>query len=71
MPLPRNIRKRSEKYDQNISKRGNVPIGKASDHLEENQPVNRVLVTFFLIVVVGSSIVQIFRLFQQSPSIDE
>jgi len=44
MVLPRNIRSRNEKYQKNITKRGNVPVGKAADHQEENQPVNK---TFF------------------------
>ena len=44
-----------------------MSVGKAAEHQEENQPVNKTLVAFFLIVVVGSSIVQIIRLFGSTP----
>ncbi|KAL7572053.1 hypothetical protein ACA910_001703 [Epithemia clementina (nom. ined.)] len=65
MTIPRNIRNRNNKFDKNITKRGNVPVGKAADH-EEDSPVSKTLIAFFLFVVVGSSVVQILNLFRTS-----
>jgi hypothetical protein len=62
MALPRNIRQRNSKFDGNITKRGSVPVGKAAKH-EEVFPVSKGLIAFFMIVVVGSSLVQVFNLF--------
>eukprot|EP00586_Coscinodiscus_wailesii_P023597 CAMPEP_0172493172 /NCGR_PEP_ID=MMETSP1066-20121228/24533_1 /TAXON_ID=671091 /ORGANISM="Coscinodiscus wailesii, Strain CCMP2513" /LENGTH=73 /DNA_ID=CAMNT_0013263195 /DNA_START=97 /DNA_END=318 /DNA_ORIENTATION=+ len=67
MPAPRNIRQRSEKFGKNISKRGNVPIGKAADHGEE-PPLSKTMVAFFVFVVVGSSLVGILNLFKNTPN---
>lgn len=61
-PAPRNLRNRTEKFDKNITKRGNVPIGKAAER-NDDFPVSKALISFFLIVVVGSSLVQIFNMF--------
>jgi hypothetical protein len=61
-PLPRNIRNRNSKFDKNITKRGNVAVGKASEH-EDEFPVSKKLIAFFLFVVVGSSVVQLFNMF--------
>eukprot|EP00567_Pseudictyota_dubia_P013065 CAMPEP_0197435938 /NCGR_PEP_ID=MMETSP1175-20131217/3431_1 /TAXON_ID=1003142 /ORGANISM="Triceratium dubium, Strain CCMP147" /LENGTH=76 /DNA_ID=CAMNT_0042965089 /DNA_START=163 /DNA_END=393 /DNA_ORIENTATION=+ len=68
-PLPRNIRNRNEKYHKNISKRGQVPVGKAAEH-EDEFPVSKGLIGFFLFVVIGSSFVQILNLFQKAPVMD-
>jgi hypothetical protein len=61
-PLPRNIRNRNSKFDKNITKRGNVSVGKAAEH-EDDFPVSKTLIAFFLFVVVGSSIVGMFNMF--------
>jgi len=62
MPLPRNIRNRNAQFDKNVTKRGNVSVGKAAEH-EDEFPVSKVLIGFFLFVVVGSSVVQMFQMF--------
>jgi len=62
-PAPRNIRNRSDKYASNVTKRGNVPVGKAVKHEEESRRINPYLIAMFLFLVVGSSIVQILRMF--------
>jgi len=68
-PLPRNIRNRNKKFDENITKRGNVPVGRAADH-EEESPISKTLIIFFLVVVVGSSLVQVLNLFRTAvPSL--
>jgi hypothetical protein len=64
--VPRNIRNRNQKFDKNITKRGNVPIGKAAER-QNDFPVSKVLIAFFLIVVLGSSIVQILNMFVNKP----
>lgn len=61
-PLPRNIRNRNSKFDKNITKRGQVPVGKAAEREDESN-VPKALILFFLVVVVGSSLVQVFNLF--------
>ena len=66
-PLPRNIRNRNQKFDKNITKRGNVDIGVAEKRQEET-PVSQKLIIFFMVVIVGSSLVQIFNLFGGSAS---
>jgi hypothetical protein len=48
-----------------VNKRGNVPIGKAAERQDEF-PVSKGLIAFFLFVVVGSSLVQIFNMFKSS-----
>ena len=65
-PLPRNIRNRNQKFDKNVTKRGNVSIGKAADR-EDDFPVSKVLIGFFLFVVLGSSIVQFLNIFGKAP----
>eukprot|EP00568_Trieres_chinensis_P012704 CAMPEP_0183306344 /NCGR_PEP_ID=MMETSP0160_2-20130417/10792_1 /TAXON_ID=2839 ORGANISM="Odontella Sinensis, Strain Grunow 1884" /NCGR_SAMPLE_ID=MMETSP0160_2 /ASSEMBLY_ACC=CAM_ASM_000250 /LENGTH=70 /DNA_ID=CAMNT_0025469695 /DNA_START=132 /DNA_END=344 /DNA_ORIENTATION=- len=65
MPAPRNIRNRSDKFSKNVSKRGNVSIGKAAEH-EDEFPVSKGLIAFFIFVVVGSSLVQILNLFSRA-----
>mmetsp|Transcript_38873 Transcript_38873/g.116882 ORF Transcript_38873/g.116882 Transcript_38873/m.116882 type:complete len:89 (+) Transcript_38873:122-388(+) len=70
-PLPRSIRNRNEKYSKNVTKRGQVPIGKAADH-EDEFPVSKPLIAFFMFVVIGSSLVQILNLFSKgAPPIGE
>jgi Ribosome associated membrane protein RAMP4 len=61
-PAPRAIANKTKKFEKNITKRGNVPIGKAAERQDEF-PVSKTLIAFFLIVVVGSSVVQILNMF--------
>jgi hypothetical protein len=63
-PAPRSIRNRSKKFDKNITKRGNVHPGKVAEREEENGPrISPTLIIFFLVIVVGSSLVQVFNMF--------
>lgn len=64
-PAPRSIRNRNVKFGENINKRGHVPIGKAGEHVDD-PPLSTSLIAFFMFVVVGSSIVQVLRMFQTS-----
>jgi Ribosome associated membrane protein RAMP4 len=64
-PVPRSLRKRTEKFDKNITKRGNVPVGKAAMRQDEF-PASKILIAFILVVVVGSSVVQILNMFGTS-----
>jgi hypothetical protein len=59
------MRLRDDKFKENIKKRGNVPIGKAGEHTDEPS-IGKGLIFFFLVVVVGSSVVQVLRMFQTS-----
>ncbi|KAL3766855.1 hypothetical protein ACHAWO_002293 [Cyclotella atomus] len=68
MPAPRSIRNRNQKFDGNINKRGHVPIGKAAEHTDDPH-LSKALVGFFLFVVVGSSIFEVFRMFQSAPGL--
>lgn len=43
-----------------------MSIGKAAEH-EEEFPVSKGLIFFFLVVVVGSSLTQVFNLFGKAP----
>jgi len=43
-----------------------VPIGKAENR-DNEQVVSRSLIAFFLVVLVGSTVVQIFNLFRSKP----
>ena len=69
-PLPRSIRNRNQKFDKNITKRGNVPVGKAGEH-EDDYPVSKGLIAFFLFLIVGSSVVQVLNLFRKGPALEE
>ena len=70
-PAPRSIRNRTNKFADNVTKRGHVPIGKAGEHTDE-PPISKGLIAFFLFVVVGSSFVQVLRMFQTSvPDLGE
>eukprot|EP00984_Skeletonema_dohrnii_P004086 scaffold1417_cov114-Skeletonema_dohrnii-CCMP3373.AAC.3 len=70
-PAPRNIRNRQKKFDANINKRGQVPMGKAAEHTDD-PAISKGLIAFFMFVVIGSSIVQILRMFQTSvPNLSE
>jgi Ribosome associated membrane protein RAMP4 len=64
--LPRSIRNKNQKFDKNVTKRGNVPIGKAAERDEDHYPVSKGLIAFFLFVIVGSSVVQVLNLFRTS-----
>lgn len=50
-----------------LLQRGNVSIGKAAEHEDDGFPASKWLIAFFCFVVIGSSLVQIFGLFQRSP----
>lgn len=67
-PLPRNIRKRTDKFDGNINKRGNVPVGKIAERKDDNY-VSPILIVIFLVLVVGSSLVQVLNLFGRAPKL--
>jgi len=66
MGVPRNIRNRNAKFGKNVTKRGNVPAGKASEHKDEF-PVSKVLIAFLVFVVVGSSAVAFLQIFKSAP----
>jgi len=68
MGAPRQIRQRSDLYAKNVDKRGNVPIGKA-DSRDNEKVVSRGLIAFFFVVLVGSSVVQIYNLFRSKPAL--
>ena len=65
MPTSRATRLRSEQYNQNVVRRGRVPVGKIADR-DKGFTVGPILLGFFLFVVVGSSLVQIIRSAQSS-----
>jgi hypothetical protein len=67
MPLPRNIRNRNKKFDKNITKRGNVDPGKVAEREEDGSRINPYLIGFFMVIVFGSSLVQVFNLFGGTP----
>lgn len=67
-PAPRQLRKRTQKFDKNITKRGNVVAKKSTDE-EEERKLNPWMVGMFVFLVVGSSFVQVLRLFQSTPAI--
>jgi len=58
MPAPRAQRLRSEKYAENINKRGVVVSGKKTAKKSNLGPL---VVGFFLFVVVGSAILGVFQ----------
>ena len=60
------LKQKSERFDSNINKRGNV---KLSSKKEKQFTVGPVVLAFFLFVVVGSSLLQIIRQ-AQSGSIE-
>jgi hypothetical protein len=62
-PLPRNIRNRNSKFNKNITKRGNVDPGKVAERDEDGPRVSPALIAFFMVIVFGSSLVQVFNLF--------
>merc|ERR1711934_135765 len=63
------LKSRNEKSEGNINRKGNVPSGSAS-RKREGMSVGPVMITFFLIVVVGSSLVQIIRTAQTGGQSD-
>ncbi|VEU34760.1 unnamed protein product [Pseudo-nitzschia multistriata] len=63
MPAPRNIRNRNAKFNKNITKRGNVDPGKVKEREDDGPRISPALIGFFLVIVVGSSLVQVFNLF--------
>jgi hypothetical protein len=54
----RKLRQRSEQFEKNITKRGQVTITKTKD---SSITVGPVVLAFFLFVVVGSALLQIIR----------
>ncbi|EKX34982.1 hypothetical protein GUITHDRAFT_155606 [Guillardia theta CCMP2712] len=52
------LKQKSERFDSNINKRGNV---KLSSKKEKQFTVGPIVLAFFLFVVVGSSLLQIIR----------
>jgi hypothetical protein len=69
-PLPRQIRSKNAKFDKNITKRGNVSVGRSAEK-EDEFPVSKTLIAFFLFLIVGSSLVQVLNLFRKSPAMEE
>jgi Ribosome associated membrane protein RAMP4 len=67
-PLPRSIKNRTDKFDKNITKRGAVPVKTREN---DEMPVSKYLIAFFIVVVVGSSIVEILNLFSKTQDPDE
>lgn len=67
MPAPRNIRNRSKKFSENVTKRGTVSVGKVAERDEEGPGPSKLLVAFFCFVVLGSVVVPVFSLFGRSP----
>jgi len=55
----RAIANRTDKFNKNIHKRGNVPDGSMKP--KSNYAVGPVLLGFFIFVVIGSSLLQIIR----------
>lgn len=72
MAIPRAQRRRNDLHAKNVTKRGNVAVGKAAEHNTEESRISKPLIAFFLFVVVGSSLVQVFNLFGKAKaSFDE
>jgi hypothetical protein len=69
-PLPRKIASKNQKFDKNITKRGNVPVGKAAGR-EDEFPVSKALIAMFMFLVLGSSIVQVLNLFGGGKAAEE
>lgn len=67
-PAPRSIRNRTNKFDKNVTKRGNV-AAKKSDDEEVERKLNPYMVGMFVFLVVGSSFVQVLKLFQTTPAV--
>lgn len=67
MALPRNLRKRTEKFDGNVTKRGNVPLGKAGDRKADGPAMSPWMIGMFMFLVIGSSIVGVLNLFLKAP----
>ena len=62
-PLPRKIRNRGNKFDENITKRGKVDKGKVELRSDDGPQLNQWLIIFFMVIVVGSSIFPLLNLF--------
>lgn len=67
MAASRATRLRSEKFDENVTKRGKVTGQKAVDKRDNGYTVNPILLGFFFFVLVGSSVFQIIRNVQLGP----
>ena len=63
---PRKLRSASGKYNDNLKRRGNVPVTSRKKKEDEGSNLGPVLIGILLFVVVGSAIVQIFQSSQQS-----
>jgi len=58
MPVPRTLRQRSEKFHENITKRGKI---ENSGKKESGLGVGPVVLGVLLFVVVGSALLQVIR----------
>ena len=67
--LPRNVRKRNDKFDGNVLKRGNVPLGKAGDRKAEGPGPSPWIIAFLMVLVVGSALVGVLNLFVKAPPV--
>ena len=67
--LPRSLRKRNEKFDGNVNKRGKVPAGKAADREVDGHKISNWLIALFVVLVVGSSLVSVLNLFGKAPAL--
>jgi len=59
MPPKASLKQRNELYQKNITKRGKVSLGAQAK--EKAASVGPYVLAFFLFVVVGSSLLQIFK----------
>lgn len=66
MSTSRKTRLKSEKYNANITKRGNVPVG-AISRREAGSNLGPIMLGFLVFVVLGSTIFQIIRNSQAGP----
>ena len=67
--LPRTIRKRNDKFDGNVNKRGKVPLGKAAERKAEGPGVSPWMIGMFMFLVIGSALVGVLNLFVKAPPV--
>merc|ERR1711981_1560731 len=65
----RRMKSRTERAENNVNKRGSVPDASAARR-KDGMSAGPIMITFFLIVVVGSSLVQIIRTAQTKGQSD-
>jgi len=56
--MTKNIKQQNEKFSSNIAKRGKVPV---TAKKEQGFTVGPIVLGFFIFVIVGSALLQIFR----------